>query len=102
MRQFAVCKNPGRQATVLPYVVVLQSDVLLDLTTRVVAPLRRTEGSGLRDSRFTPYLEVRGEKLVLLIADMASIPIRLLEQVDSVESQRAQIIAALDLLFTGV
>lgn len=102
MKQFDVCNNPSRNPGPTPYVIILQSDLLDELRTCVVAPLRHVEGSGLRETRFTPFINVQEQAFVLLVADLASIPVRLLTYVDTAAPEREKIIGALDVLFTGV
>ena len=54
-------------------------------------------------ARLTPVLEFQGRPYVAMIPELAGIPRRSLGvSAGSLASQRGEIIAALDLLFTGI
>ena len=102
-RQFDVMHNPmrtGRESR--PYVLVIQHDFLDELRTRVVVPL--VVPSAMRmQSRLNPELDVLGQKLYLSPAEPFSLPTRLLRgPVANLEHERYRIVAALDLVFTGI
>ena len=67
MAQWDVYLNPVAKAReVLPYLVVLQSDLLDNLPTRLVAPLSRsTVQPKVLPDRLTPAFEIDGQRLVL-------------------------------------
>lgn len=105
MSQFRVYQNPrqtGRER--IPFVLDVQSDIVDLLPTRLVIPMvrerlfpsRRMAGLNLR---FT----VGGQAVVLSPAEMGAVPAAALhEAVADLAPHRADIVAALDLLFTGV
>lgn len=104
MRQFTVCRNrsPRSQADV-PFLLVVQSDLLDDLATRVVVPLYRQSPQGPRAiTRLMPELVVAGVAVIMRTPQLAGMAVRDLgEPVASLADQREVILAALDLLFTG-
>jgi toxin CcdB len=104
MGQFDVYRNPNPHTLEeIPYLLDVQSDLLAGLTTRVVVPLLRANVVGKTAERLNPTFEVQGEKLVMSTPELAGVPVRALgERVASVQGQRGEIIAALDLLFTGI
>lgn len=104
MSQFDVFPNPDAGSrTRIPYVVVLQSDLLVAIENHIVAPLR-----GKQDNmpppvlRLNPITRVDDEEYLIRIQDIASVPCRLLVYpVANLSAQRDEILAALDFLFTG-
>ncbi len=105
MAQWDVFENPSpRMREALPYVVVVQSDLLGGLGTRLVAPLARhlsTQPGITR--RLSPTLNVQGEPVVLVAHECAPVDARALRQpVTSVRTQSHLIIDALDAVLSGV
>lgn len=105
MAQWDVFENPSaRMREALPYVVVLQSDLLDELGTRLVAPLARKlhTGPGMT-SRLSPTFTVRGEALNLVIQECAPFDARVLKApVASLKAQAHLIVTALDAVTSGV
>jgi mRNA-degrading endonuclease toxin of MazEF toxin-antitoxin module len=85
-----------------PYLVVLQHDRVSSIGTVVVAPL--TESSlALAGTRLHPVIEVGGRSYVVLTEELAAIRSGMLGRVvASAETGRYAIVAALDLLLTGI
>lgn len=105
MPQFTVYRNKNPQTlSAIPFLLDVQHDLLDDLETRVVIPLRplsAIKGKALRP--LMPVLEVEGERFVLLTPQMAGIPkSELGAPVIRVEHYRSEIIAAIDFLLTGI
>jgi toxin CcdB len=102
MPQFDVFKNPG--GGMYPLVLDIQSDELARLGTRVVAPLVVRKKYGARPiARLNPLATIGSVEYVVLFQDLASIPVSALgERVASLAGRRVDLIAALDLLFTGI
>ena len=96
-------KNPATRSTV-PLLLDVQTDLLSDLETRVVVPLRPVlalKGKSLR--QLTPILEVEGELFVMLTPELAGIPrSELGPPVAQLKHRRTEILAAIDFLVTGV
>ena len=101
--QFDVYPNPSaRGRRERPFVVVLQVNRLADIQTRLVAPLvAETEMSPV--PRLNPKFTIENKVVYLHPAEIAPVPTRLLKQrVTNLESDRYRIIAAIDLVFTGI
>jgi toxin CcdB len=105
MSQFDVYANTDPTTkTRIPYVVALQSDLLDAIENHVVAPLRvKDDKSIVPVVRLNPVLLVNGKQYLLRVQDIATVPRRLLKKpVANLSPQRDEILAALDLLFTGL
>jgi toxin CcdB len=105
MKRFDVFRNENSHtARKFPFLLVLQSDLLQQLTTAVVAPLGRASmvGGKLVDT-LAPMLDVDGESLVLYTPELAAIPSSILRKcVANLEDQREKIVRAVDFLFSGI
>ena len=105
MAQFDVYRNrnPASKAR-FPLLLVLQSDLLEPLATRVVIPL--TPAAGARDrqmDRLTPEITVDGKSFLVMTPLLAAIAARDLGPLTgNVASDRHAILASLDLLVTGI
>jgi toxin CcdB len=105
MAQWDVYPNPStRMREVLPYVVVLQSDLLDWLGTRLVAPLARNVPPPSRTAaKLSPRLDVLGETLTLVVQESAPVDARALrERVGSLRADSHRIVDALDTVVSGV
>ncbi len=102
MAQFEVFENP-RQG-LFPLLLDIQTDLLSQLETRVVVPLAEIDRYGARPiSRLNPVATIRGGDYVLVFQELAAVPRAALgERVDTLDSMRPALIAAIDLLFNGI
>ncbi len=103
MKQFDLYRNANpRTHEAIPLLLDVQSDLLASLNTRMVIPLSRAKGlAGI--NRLMPEVRVGDETLLLLTPQMAGIARRELgEPVGSLAHLRLEIIAAIDLLITGI
>lgn len=105
MTQFAVHRNPNRATqAAIPLLLDVQSDLLESLDTRVVIPLYVP--AAVEDGiigTLTPRLDVDDEPYVAVTPELAGIPRKSLGvQVGDLSHRRYDIIAALDLLITGI
>jgi toxin CcdB len=102
MAQFDVFRHAKSRR--YPYLLDLQADLLRDLATRIVAPLMplaRLRGKPI--SRLNPLVAVDGEPHVILFQELAAFPAdELRNAVTSLRTRRGELIAAIDLLFTGI
>lgn len=98
MTQFHVYRLANRQL-----VMDLQADVTA-IASRVVAPLRPATGAMRSYDYLEPVLDLDGDKLVLHTAEMLAVEARRLAgpPVADMSHRRADIIRAIDMLFTGV
>ena len=102
MAQFDIHRNPKGGA--YPLVLDVQSEVLARLATRVVVPLVTVKRHGARPiTRLNPVVRIKDTDYVLLFQELAAIPRSALgEIVATVAPRRTELVAALDLLFTGL
>ncbi len=105
MAQFDVYRNanPATRARI-PYLLDVQSELLAPLVTRVVVPLCKPEllKGGLAE-RLNPDFHVEGRRVAMLTPELAGVPQRALgARIASLAASRVAIIAALDLVFTGI
>jgi toxin CcdB len=105
MAQFDVYRNahPATRARV-PYLLDVQSDLLDTLATRVVVPLCKPDIlRGKLAERLNPVFDVEGRKMVLLAPELAGVSRKALgEKIANLANRRDSIIAALDLVITGI
>ncbi len=105
MAQFDVFRNNNPSTrTRVPYLLDVQTNLLESLATRVVVPLCKPELlKGKLAERLNPLFAVERHKLAMLTQELAAIPVKALgEKVASLCAERQAIIAALDLLITGI
>lgn len=103
MAQFDVYLNPHLSTNkTIPYFLNVQSDLLDTLNTRVIVPLVRIEEISQPIKYLHLAFKIKGETVVMSTAELAGLPMRALgDKVASLKSKRDEIIAALDLVFTG-
>jgi toxin CcdB len=104
MAQLDVFPNPDRRTQArIPYVVVLQSDLLAQIENHVVAPLRIAEDDSIIPVlRLNPLATIDGQRFHIRVQDIATVPRRMLKSpVTNLSAQREEILAALDFLITG-
>jgi len=102
MAQFDLHRNP--RGGTYPFVLDVQADLLAKLATRVVVPLISAKRYGAKPiTVLNPTMTFNGTAYVLLFQELAAVPPNALgEHVGSLAARRAELVAALDLLFTGV
>lgn len=101
MAQFDLHKNPRRGE--YPLLLDVQSDTLARIGTRVVVPLMTAKNYGTPITRLNPVVAIGRVSYVLVFQELAAVPAEALgEKVGSLAERRADVIAAIDLLFTGV
>ncbi|MBL8490422.1 MAG: CcdB family protein [Rhodocyclaceae bacterium] len=105
MARLDVYANPDRgSARRYPYLLDVQADLLRDLPSTVIIPLAKPEVvEGKPILRLNPTLEVKGKALLAMTQELAAYPRKSLgEPVENLGDERAVVLAALDLLFTGL
>mgnify|MGYP000005817019 CR=1 FL=1 len=103
MSQFDVYRNPNPATNEqIPYLLDLQTDLLNITRTRVVVPLERG-GAFSTAERLMPEFRIEGVSVVMSTPELAGVGISSLgEPVTSLADKRFEILAALDLLFSGI
>lgn len=105
MAQYGVHRNPNPQTKALmPYLLDVQSDLLADIGTRVVVPLCPASAmKGKLVKTLMPVFQIDNKSYVMLTPQLAGIERkRIGPEVVNFSGNRNQIIAALDLLLTGI
>lgn len=103
MAHLDVFENPNGAAKGFPYLLELQTALLGDMPTTVVAPLGLPKViDQIPVLRLNPTVVVDGQRLVVMTQELAAIKRRQLQSpVANLSPQREEILAALDFLFTG-
>lgn len=104
MAQYDVFANPSSSASSgIPYVVVIQSDLLDALPTRLTLPLAALEFVGKVPLALCPVILVKGQRLHALAHYAAPLPAKVLRRpVDNAGSQSSALVAALDSVLSGI
>jgi len=104
LAQWDVYPNPSpRQRGEVPFLVVLQSDLLDVLATRLVAPLARPWPGHTLPERLSPRFDVQGEPVLLLPQEAGPIAARMLKHpVGSLRPHCHRIVDALDAVISGL
>ena len=103
MAQFDVHENMNKEtASMIPFLLDVQTDMLDNLATRVVVPLMTEAAMGRPVSHLNPKFEIENIIVFMSTAELAGIPKgNLGKKVASLKKWREEIIAALDFLFVG-
>ena len=104
MAQFDVYENLDSSShEEIPFFLDVQSELLGMLATRVVVPLVSKRIAGQPAARMNPQFRVRNIAVVMSTPELAGIPKnRLGKKVTNLIAKRDDIIAALDIVFTGI
>ena len=104
MAQFDVFRNPNPNGrTAAPYVVALQSDLLDQLPSRWVAPLKLSKTISHRVEGLMPEVEVEGKKFTIFMYESGAVPAQTLgSRISTLESRRSELIRAIDILVGGI
>lgn len=104
MPQFDVYENlDSGSLDEIPFLLDVQSDLLDTLSTRVVVPLVAKRAAGQAAERLNPQFKIRNISVILSTPELAGIPKnRLGKKITSLAAKRDDIIAALDIMFTGI
>lgn len=103
MGQFSVYRNRNSQTRErIPYLLDVQSDLLENMSTRVVVPLSTLISQSDVLTRLTPILEIESKQYRMLTPQIAGIPINALgQEVAHLANSHDDIVAALDFLISG-
>lgn len=98
MARFDFYRMPRGQG----FLVDVQADILSDLRTRLVVPLRPLPEIGKPMTRLNPTFKIDGKIFLLMPQQMAAIPfIELKERLGSLMDHRDEIVIALDMALQG-
>lgn len=105
MAQFTLYKNEDNSSNkTYPYFIDVQNPLLSGLNSRLVIPLSPQEALNNTDvKRLCPIITLEEGNFVLLTHQMTSVPRSILKtEVTSLENFRYEILAAIDLLISGI
>ncbi|NUP87022.1 MAG: CcdB family protein [Burkholderiaceae bacterium] len=104
MAQYDVFSNPSTSTVDgIPYVVVIQSDLLDALPTRMVMPLAMPEGATKMPTALCPVVVVNGRRLHALAHYAAPLPAKLLRRpIGNVAAQASALVSAIDAVLSGI
>lgn len=105
MARFDVYLNPGQDKKAdVPFLLDVQSDLLADLGSRVVVPLRRVDRFATTNfpSNLAPIFEIEGIRCFMETPKLAAVPLKILNKpLVSLSEFHVSITSALDFLFQG-
>jgi toxin CcdB len=104
MARFSIYKNADDPTKNTPFLLDVQTDLLGELNTRVVIPLRN--GDLYKHTKTTqdlmPSFVIKGKSFVLDTPRMAAVPSKHLKlEIGSLKEQQHLVIIAIDRLFHG-
>jgi toxin CcdB len=104
MAQYDVFTNPSSSAVDgIPYVVVIQSDLLDALATRLTMPLAMLDVATKVPAALCPVIVVKGQRLHALAHYAAPLPAKLLRRpVHNVAAQASALVSAMDAVLSGI
>lgn len=104
MAQYDVYVNPSSSAAAgIPYVVVVQSDLLDGLNTRLTVPLAEPVGASQVPTALCPVITVLGQRLHALAHYAAPLPAKALQRpIDNVAAQAHALVSAMDAVLSGI
>jgi len=95
--QLSVHRNPGRNQSVIPFVVIVQSNRLRDSGRRVIVPLVAAEEFGPPDSDVGPHFMIGDRTVVLAPPLITNVPRDALgPPIASLAGEDGRIVNALD------
>ena len=104
MARFSVYQNSDDHTKTTPYILDVQTDLLSDLNTRVVIPLRNSDRYQHLNTKqdLMPRFSIQGKDFILDTPKMAAIPSKYLtKEIGNLRDQQHVVIAAIDRLFHG-
>lgn len=104
LAQYDVFPNPSRSAADgIPYVVVIQSDLLDALATRLTVPLAELDPAFRVPTALCPVIVVKGKRLHALTHFAAPLPAKSLRRpVENVAAQGSALVSAIDTVLSGI
>ena len=104
MAQYDVFTNPSKSvADGIPYVVVIQSDLLDALATRMTVPLALYDSQIKVPTTLCPIITVKGKRFHALSHYAAPLPAKALKRpLANLESQTDVLASAIDAVISGI
>ncbi len=104
MAQHDVFANPSHSAADgIPYVLVIQSDLLDALATRLTIPLATPDTLVKVPTMLCPVIVVKGKRLHALAHYAAPLPAKLLRRrIDNVAAQGSALVSAVGAVLSGI
>lgn len=104
MAQYDVFTNPSHSASDgIPYVVIIQSDLLGALATRMTVPLATLDSQIKAPASLCPVVTVKGKRFHALAHFAAPLPATTLRRpVDNIEAQADVLVSAIDTVISGI
>lgn len=104
MAQYDVFANPSSSASAgIPYVVVIQSDLLDALPTRLTMPLAVFDAATRVPTALCPVVTVKGRRLHALAHYAAPLPAKVLRRpIGNVAAQASALVSAMDTVLSGI
>jgi toxin CcdB len=104
MSQYDVFANPSNSAANgIPYVVVIQSDLLDALATRLTIPLAVSDESTKVPTALCPVITIKGQRLHALAHYIAPLPAKLLRHpIENIAAQHSALVSAVDAVLSGI
>ncbi len=99
--QLDVHRNPGRNRSAIPFVVVVQSNQFRAAARRVVVPLLAARVFGSPDSDVGPHFMIDGQAVALDPLQITNVPVAVLgPPVASLIDEDDRVVRALDILLS--
>jgi toxin CcdB len=99
--QLDVHRNPGRNKSVIPFIVVVQSNEFREAARRVVVPLVLASVFGLPDSDVGPHFGIDGLTVMLDPLQIINVPRDVLgPSIASLTGEGDRVMRALDILLS--
>jgi toxin CcdB len=100
--QYMIYRNTSRNSA-YPYLVDVQSDIIDELSTRLVIPLfPLNQFKSKQVKRLNPVIDIEGEHYLAMTHEMASVPLSFLgQQVMDARPYRQGIKDSIDFIFDG-
>lgn len=105
MARFDIYPNPGQtKKSDVPYLLDVQCDLLSNLDTRIVVPMRRVDRfpTVALPQNLLPVFDIEGLACIMETPKLAAVPTKILKSpVASLSNHHDAVTTALDFLFQG-
>ena len=102
MNDFELFRNRSNSKKEFEFLLNVQSNLLQDLTSRLVIPVIKKNLLNSSVKILNPEITIEDTQYILLTQQMAAVPKEILgESIKSVSINRTEILSAIDFLITG-